>query len=127
MNVFITSIILFVQDVDKLKSFYTNCLGLSIQEEIGGEWVLLGQGVCKIALHKVGPAHIVAVGNKPSADSNTKIVFETMEDIFTVREDLLSKQVNIKDVKTFEGYDYWLCDGEDPEGNVFQIKQQKVI
>jgi hypothetical protein len=22
-------------------------------------------------------------------------------------------------------YDYWLCDGEDPEENVFQLKQKK--
>jgi hypothetical protein len=31
----------------------------------------------------------------------------------------------MKEIKTFDNYDYWLCDGEDLEGNVFQLKQRK--
>jgi hypothetical protein len=31
----------------------------------------------------------------------------------------------MQEVTTFDGYDFWLCDGKDPEGNVFQIKQRK--
>ena len=31
----------------------------------------------------------------------------------------------MREIKTFENYDYWLCDGEDLEGNVFQLKQRK--
>jgi len=31
----------------------------------------------------------------------------------------------MREIKTFDGYAYWLCDGQDPEGNVFQLKQSK--
>jgi hypothetical protein len=31
----------------------------------------------------------------------------------------------VKEITTFDNYDYWLCDGEDPEGNVFQLRQRK--
>jgi hypothetical protein len=31
----------------------------------------------------------------------------------------------MQQIKTFENYDYWLCDGADPEGNIFQLKQRK--
>jgi len=34
-------------------------------------------------------------------------------------------QVLIKEISIFKNYDYLLCDGEDPEGSVLQIKQSK--
>jgi len=126
MTFFITSIILFVQDVDKLKKFYIDYFQLEVAEEIKAEWVLLNAGICKIGLHKAGPGHLASPAKKLEENSNTKIVFETGEDIFKLREQLTANQVKIKEVKTFNNYDYWLCDGEDPEGNVFQIKQKKM-
>ncbi len=60
-----------------------------------------------------------------SFDNNTKIVFEIGEDINKVREELLNQNVFMKEIKTFDNYDYWLCDGQDPEGNIFQLKQRK--
>jgi catechol-2,3-dioxygenase len=123
MQLNLDSIILFVQNVEKLKSFYAGILNLVIVEEIKSEWLLLKAGHCNIGLHKIGEQYNTKEEYK--FDNNTKIVFEVDKDINKVREHLLSKNVPMKEVKTFDNYDYWLCDGEDPEGNVFQLKQRK--
>jgi hypothetical protein len=60
-----------------------------------------------------------------SFESNTKLVFEIEENIYVMRELLLQKNVKMREVKQFDGSDYLLCDGEDPEGNVFQLQQKK--
>lgn len=115
---------LFAQNVEALKSFYIDTLGLDLLEEIKSEWVVLKAGACDIALHKIGKQYEVP-GEPFKANSNTKLVFETTDDIFKLRKELFNKKVAVSEVKTFNNYDYWLCDGEDPEGNVFQLKQRK--
>jgi hypothetical protein len=57
-------------------------------------------------------------------DNNTKLVFEIDVDIESARAELLSKNVGMRDIKTFENYDFWLSDSTDP-GNVFQLKCKK--
>ena len=120
----LNSIILFVQNVEALKDFYTQKFHLEITEEIPSEWVVLQAGACSIALHKVGAAY-ESPGTNFKTHSNTKLVFEVDEDIFKLRERLLNENVSISAVKTFDTYNYRLCDGQDPEGNVFQLKQKK--
>lgn len=120
-----TTIILFVHDVEKLKQFYIERFGFGIVEETAKEWVLLNAGACMIGLHKTGQGYGDSDKKERGANGNTKIVFETTEDIVKLHEALLKQQVRLKEIKTFEGYNYWLCDGVDPEGNVFQIRQQK--
>jgi catechol 2,3-dioxygenase-like lactoylglutathione lyase family enzyme len=125
MKLNLNSIIIYVQNVDKLKIFYVDMLGLEIIEETRSEWLLLKAGHCSIGLHKIGDGYLDNTKEGFTFDNNTKIVFEVDEDINKVRERLLNKNVAMKEVKTFENYDYWLCDGKDPEGNVFQLKQRK--
>ena len=100
-------------------------LNLELIEEIKSEWVLLRAGNCKIALHKAGTEFQKTPEKEFKVDSNTKLVFEIDDDIFKVREILIKDNVALKEIKTFDNYDYWLCDGEDPEGKVFQLKQRK--
>ena len=119
----LTSIILFVHHVELLKQFYTQKFHLEITEEIPSEWVVLKAGPCSIALHKAGKGYDNAAGFK--AHRNSKLVLEVDGDIFTLREQLFNEKVIISAVKTFDNYNYWLCDGEDPEGNVFQLRQKK--
>jgi len=125
MKLNLDTIIIFVQSVDKLKLFYVDILNLTIVEESKSEWLLLNAGNCKIGLHKIGDQYLDESKGEFKFYNNTKIVFEIDEDINNVRERLLAKNVIIKEVKTFDNYNYWLCDGEDPEGNVFQLKQKK--
>lgn len=58
-------------------------------------------------------------------DNNTKLIFEIETSIKEVRKEFLAKSIEMREIKTFENYDYWLCDGIDPEGNVFQLKKRK--
>jgi catechol-2,3-dioxygenase len=121
MKLTIHTIILFVKEVDMLKSFYKDLLLLEVIEEIATEWVLLKAGSCNIGLHKMSDQFVPAA----AGENNTKIVFEVAEELTVLREQLLSKNVSLGKIKTFDNYPYWLCDGTDPEGNVFQLKQRK--
>jgi catechol 2,3-dioxygenase-like lactoylglutathione lyase family enzyme len=123
MKLNLNSLIIFVQNIDKLKTFYVDILGLEIIEETKMQWFLLQAGNCSIGLHKIGDQYNTKEEFK--FDNNTKIVFEVAEDINKVRQQLLYKNVPMKEIKTFDNYDYWVCDGEDPEGNIFQLKQRK--
>ncbi|MFZ6000295.1 MAG: VOC family protein, partial [Bacteroidota bacterium] len=58
------------------------------------------------------------------AESNTKLVFLISHDLPLFRRKLAENGVEIGEVKSFDGINSLFCDGEDPEGNVFQIEQK---
>jgi catechol-2,3-dioxygenase len=118
-------IIFYVQNIERLKSFYTGILGLEIVEDDQSVWVLLRAGNGYIGLHKIGDQYLSKIKSGYKFDNNAKIVFEIQEDINKARQLLIDKNVSMREIKTFDNYDYWLCDGEDPEGNIFQLKQKK--
>lgn len=122
MSVKLDSIILFVRNVAQLKAFYADVFSFEVLEETENEWVVLNSGACKICIHKIGDQYLSGEGLKP--ENNTKIVFET-NNIEDLREKLMLKSIEIGQVKTFENYNYWICNGKDPEGNIFQLKQKK--
>jgi len=121
----LNTIILYVQDVEKLKSFYMDIFNLTVVEEYESVWALLNAGNAMIGLHKIGDAYLNPDKKAFKFDNNTKVVFQINDDIGEVREYFISRNVAMREIKTFDSYDYWLCDGEDPEGNVFQLKQKK--
>lgn len=124
-NANLDSIIFYVHDVPNLKSFYCSTFNFKVIEEYESLWVLLEAGHTKIGFHKIGDQYLQA-GNKPSKfHSNAKIVFEINQDLTAVRTQFISQGIPMREIKTFDDYDFWLCDGEDPEGNVFQLKQKK--
>ena len=91
---------------------------MTIVEIIENEWAVLTDGNMQIALHRIGEVYRDI--DKPfKAESNTKLVFAISEDLVLFREKLIERSVLMKDIKSFSGM--LLCDGEDPEGNVFQI------
>jgi hypothetical protein len=119
------TIILFVENMATLQEFYISTLQLTVVEEIKNEWLVLQAGNCRIGLHKIGEQFTSNIKEDDKFCNNTKLVFEIDEDIYKVRESLLQKNVSMREVKQFDGYTYLLCDGEDPEGNVFQLQQKK--
>jgi len=125
MNLNLDTVILYVKNVDRLKSFYTNILKFEVIEEYQSVWALLKAGNGKIGLHKIGDQYLAKIVDGYKFDNNVKIVFEIDQDITDVRQRLLNQNVFMKEIKTFDDYNYWLCDGEDPEGNVFQLKRRK--
>lgn len=123
MQFCLNTVILFVNDMDTMRIFYTEVLQLALEGEAAPDWVLLNTGACQIGLHKAGKAY----QNRQSSPAYyaAKLVFDIKEDIYAVREDLVRKNVRMKAVMCFDGYDFLVCDGLDPEDNVFQLKQRK--
>lgn len=126
MTLNLSMIILFVKDIDKLKKFYSERFQLTLVEETPGQWVVLQAGACQLGLHQIPAAYLEAAANDTHSESNTKMVFDVDEDIAGLRGRLLKQQVSLKDLQSFDNYPFVLCDGEDPEGNVFQLRQRKI-
>lgn len=124
MQVRLEKIIIFCADVDKLVRFYQDCFQLTIIGEPDSNWTVLETGSVQIAFHKIGEEYLTT---SPEAfkitDSNVKIVFEIDSDLVSFRESLLGKKVDAGDIRQFPGFSYRFCDGQDPEGNVFQVIQ----
>ncbi len=95
---------------------------LDLVEEIDGEWVVLQGGAVELALHRAGTP-FPAANRSAGATSNAKIVFSIPEDIGAMRERMIAAGVVMRGVKRYDGFPYLLCDGQDPEGNVFQLMQ----
>ncbi|MDT3402034.1 VOC family protein [Mucilaginibacter terrae] len=125
MKFTLDTIIFYVQNVDQLKAFYKETFNLEIIEEYQSLWALLNAGPCKLGLHKIGEKYLNELKTDVKFENNTKIVFEINDDINKVRTLFVDQNIVMREIKTFDNYDYWLCDGEDPEGNVFQLKQKK--
>lgn len=119
----LSRIILFGNDISALKDFYQSIFNFPLIEEIENEWLVFNAGVIEIAFHRIGESF----RNEDSfrAESNVKLVFSIEEDIEEVRKRLIERGAKMKDIKSFESIDYLFCDGEDIEGNVFQLSQKK--
>ncbi|WP_051884474.1 VOC family protein [Chryseobacterium luteum] len=126
MNATFDTIILYVQNVELLKNFYVENFSLKVIEE-DPVWALLNAGAVNIGFHKMGEPYLEKIEAGYRFDNNTKLVFEIDADIETARNKFLSKNIEMREIKTFENYNFWLCDGTDPEGNVFQLKSKKTL
>lgn len=119
-----SDVILYVQNVKNLRKFYVENFDFKVLEE-DDIWVLLNAGSVNIGFHKIGEKYLKSIDPNHQFDNNTKIVFEIDIDIETARKELISKGVSMREIKTFENYDFMLCDGTDSEGNIFQLKAKK--
>src|SRR5215831_20992181 len=62
-------------------------------------------------------------GDDDETASNTKLVFAVKSGLPELREKLLAAGVKMRRLKRYSGFAQLMCDGEDPEGNVFQLSQ----
>lgn len=124
MNVKLDTIIFYVKNIQILKNFYVENFNLKVVEE-DDIWVLLDAGNAGVGFHKIGEKYLEKINPDHQFDNNTKIVFEIDSDIESARNTLISKNIPMREIKTFDDYGFWLCDGIDPEGNVFQLKSRK--
>jgi hypothetical protein len=124
MNAALTRVILYVQDVRRLAAFYREAFELPIIDEIPDEWAVLGAGACELALHRVGRAYRVADMSSWQVDANVKLVLTIDRDLGEVRAELMAKGIPMGGIKSYPGLTGPLCDGRDPEGNVFQLSQE---
>ncbi|MGG9963403.1 VOC family protein [Ferruginibacter sp. SUN106] len=125
MNTVLSRIILFASDVEQLKLFYQQHFAFTIVEEIPNEWVVLNAGQIEIAFHRIGEAYRNNSDQAFKIESNTKLVFKIVDDIEQLRSALIESGVPMTTIKSYPGFDHLLCDGEDPEGNVFQLMAAK--
>jgi predicted enzyme related to lactoylglutathione lyase len=123
MSIVMSRLILYVHDVTLLKSFYQTHFDLTISEEIENEWVVMKAGEVEIALHRVGEPYRQLTKPKQAGTSNVKIVFSVNSGLVELREKLLDAGVRMRNLKRYDGFPRLMCDGEDPEGNVFQLSQ----
>ena len=123
MNASLSRIILYVQDVGLLTRFYRDILGLPVVQEIGDEWVIFRPGSCELALHRVDRPYRVADAGSWTVETNVKLVLVVTREIAELRAELIWKGVPMREVKLYPGFPGPLCDGEDPEGNIFQLQQ----
>jgi len=124
MNASLNRVILYVQDVGRLADFYRDVLGLPIVEEIKGEWSVHQAGACELALHRVGKPYRVADPGSWQVDNNVKLVLTVDRELAELRAELVGKGVPMGAIKSYPGLTGPLCDGRDPEGNVFQLAQR---
>ncbi len=117
-------IIIFGHLVDKLKSFYVDNFNFSVVEEIKDQWIVLNAGQMELAIHKIGQGYEPEDGKEFRAESNIKLIFYLANNLEGFRQRLVDKGVVIGDIKKFDGINSLFVDGEDPEGNVFQIEKR---
>jgi predicted enzyme related to lactoylglutathione lyase len=115
-------LILYVRDVDLLAGFYGRHFGLAPSEHDPGEWAVLGTPGAEIGLLRMGKAFRHLPGGEPGSNSNAKLVF-TVDDVAAWRERLTAAGVPMRAMKSYPGTGP-LCDGHDPEGNVFQLMRR---
>jgi predicted enzyme related to lactoylglutathione lyase len=123
MHASLSRVILYVHDVERLSAFYQNAFALSVVEHIKDEWAVLKAGACEIALHRVGKACRVADPSDWAVTSNTKLVITVDRELAGMRAELMAKDVEMGPIKSYPGLTGPLCDGSDPEGNMFQLSQ----
>ena len=113
-------IILYVQDMAMMVQFYRDVLGLKVTIPVTGEnlkhlyWVTFETGQCTLALHGGGS------GN--TGLDAPKFVFR-VDDVPASRAALIEQKVEMGEMRSpSPGVE--VCDGKDPEGNVFSIESQ---
>ncbi len=106
-----------------LTEFYREAFELSVIEEIADEWTVFKVGHCELALHRVGPAFRAPLTSLSRETNNAKLVLTVHGDVAELRRKLIDRGVPMGEIKSYPGFAGPLCDGTDPEGNVFQLSQ----
>jgi len=116
----IATVVLFVGDLPRMRRFYVELLGLTVEEESEG-WVGLDAGGCRLGLHEAPPAKPDVEPAPAREDTPLKVAFHTA-DVEVERARLAEAGVRMGPVHAWAGLS--LCDGIDPEGNVFQLSSR---
>jgi catechol 2,3-dioxygenase-like lactoylglutathione lyase family enzyme len=104
-------VILFARNLDALTVFYRDVLGFKIKAGSPEEgWVDFDAGGCALALHR-----------GKSRRGSAKLAFWSA-DVKKTRDKLADRGAKFGKVKDFG--DLVLCDGQDPEGNLFQLSNR---
>jgi catechol 2,3-dioxygenase-like lactoylglutathione lyase family enzyme len=114
--------VVFAKDMPRLAEFYHEALGLPvIAAPMAPGWIEFDAGGVRLALHAIPPriARQIEITTPPRAREETpiKLMFE-VDDLEEVRRRLVRYGATM-----FEPRSTGVCDGLDPEGNVFSLVQ----
>ena len=118
--------VLYAKDLDRLVEFYASVAGIEPQAMEKG-FAILGAKPSQFVILRI-PKRIadtidIATPPEPREDTPLKLVFG-VEDIAHARDRAseLGGSMNTAE-REWEFEDTKVCDGYDPEGNVFQLRQ----
>lgn len=117
--------VLFVTDVPRITTFYAAVTGLAVTET-GDGWARLGSGAFELVVHGIPPhiAETFTISTPPQRreDAAIKLIFPVAS-IADARATAarLGGELNAPDREWALG-SMRVCDGHDPEGNVFQLR-----
>jgi catechol 2,3-dioxygenase-like lactoylglutathione lyase family enzyme len=116
--------VLFVKQFVPMLRFYQGALGLPVLPGQSEGWAVLDAGGVTLGLHAIPDEYAkeIAISSPPAAREETplKLVFE-VPDLDAARAHLASHGATVMEKKPWGA-----CDVLDPEGNVFQIAQERV-
>jgi predicted enzyme related to lactoylglutathione lyase len=118
--------VLYAKDFARLVDFYSSIAGIEPQTIEKG-YAILGSGSSQFVIvripKRIADAIDIAMPPEPREDTPLKLVF-AVEDIARARERAaqLGGAVNPAE-REWEFQGAKVCDGHDPEGNVFQLRQ----
>jgi predicted enzyme related to lactoylglutathione lyase len=118
--------VLYAKDLQRLVEFYSAVAGLNVQSVQKG-FAILGREASQLVIVQIPKriADSIDISAPPQRreDTPVKLVFQ-VEDIAIVRNRAAERGGGMNAVEReweFEGVK--VCDGHDPEGNVFQVRQ----
>ena len=122
MKAELSRIILFVDNIDSMSTFYEGIFGLDRLEGGSDDFVCFDAGAGQICLHSLPERYRSTSSEYPKReDTYSKFVFYSA-DVEKDREYLIEKGVRMKSVMRYGEIE--MCDGADPEGNIFQISSR---
>ncbi len=105
---------MFTGNVSRLADFYSSHFGLEQVGEPEDGWIELNAGGCNLAFHHTSK-------KIDDRDNGIKFVFGSA-DVAAEKERLEGLGVKMKKIFTFGNME--MCDGQDPDGNRFQISSR---
>jgi len=123
-NLVLGKVMLYVNDMKRMVAFYRDVIGLSVVPSRfdPAEFVVLDAGSAQLCLHQIPEVIARNIEISDPAAPRTKAPVKIMyvaEDVAGMRETLMARGVQMGAVQSFPPLEY--CDGQDPEGNIFQI------
>ncbi|MDQ8036182.1 MAG: VOC family protein [Pedobacter sp.] len=118
--------VIFSKDINVLARFYENLLVLT-RTHAEPDHIVLESAHLQLVIHGI-PTHIarsIHISSPPARREDTPIkLFFPVESLAAARKAaaLLGGELNAA-AKEWEARGFRACDGHDPEGNVFQLRQ----
>ena len=118
--------VLYAKDLERIAQFYASVMAIDVKR-IEKAFAVLGSGPSQLVIVRI-PDHLadtieIAVPAKPREETPSKLVF-AVDEIARARDRAAELGGAVRAAEqewNFEGAR--VCDGHDPEGNIFQIRQ----